>query len=118
MGEQQSEFPLMHPDSPPAKRTPFQEGMKRSADSAKGRWSDEEKAQVDAAIASAARELEDFTSDDVWQRCQDVPITKGMASRLNVAARAGSIENTGQLRICRRGGKHDHAQRLSVWRRK
>ena len=95
---------------------PFERGMAESA-RAGGKWTDAQVASVDNAIRTLALRGGDFTADDVWRLVPHVPVTKGLASRLNVAARAGLIVNTGRLAIARRGGDHDHAQRLSVWTR-
>lgn len=91
--------------------------MKASQASADAKWTPEQTAQVDAAIMSCRHFQPTFTADDVWRRLPaDFPVTKGMAARLNVAARHGLIENTGQTTTSTRGGKHDHGQRLTVWR--
>jgi hypothetical protein len=104
-------MPGAGPPSPAERRD---EGTERAA----SRWTAAEEGRVDDAIARAARELPTFTADDVWERCPGVPVTKGLAGRLLAAARAGTIENTGATTTAQRGGQHDHAQRLSVWRAK
>jgi hypothetical protein len=43
------------------------------------------------------------------------PVTKGMTARLMVAERRGVIKNTGEITYAKRGGQHDHAQRLTIW---
>ena len=93
----------------------YARGMEGSQLSA-GKWTPEEVAKVDDAIARAAAELPEFTADDVWARCPGVRVTKGLASRLNVARRRGVIESTGRVTFAHRGGQHDHRQRLAVWR--
>lgn len=88
------------------------EGSERAA----RRWTDSEKAEVDAAIAQTAQDAAEFTTDDVWRTLGDAfPVTKGMTSRLVAAARGGIIRNTGRIVRSTRGGAHDHAQRLTVW---
>lgn len=100
-------------DNPP---TPFDRGMAGSARASR-RWTLEELDAVDRAIEQVARRLELFTSDDVWAELgAEFPVTKGLASRLNRARRLGTITNTGETRIARRGGDHDKGQRLSLWR--
>lgn len=96
--------------------TPFEKGMAGS-ELAGRKWTDKEKTLVDEAIEIVASNHAEFTADEVW-RCLDgaVPVTKGMASRLNMAARRGVIESTGRTTVARRGGDHDHAQRLNIWR--
>jgi hypothetical protein len=95
----------------------FTEGMRASQASADTRWTPEQIQQVDAAILKCRHFAATFTADDVWRRLpSDFPVTKGMAARLNSAARRGLIENTGTTTIATRGGKHDHGQRLTVWR--
>lgn len=101
------------PDAPP---TPFERGMAGSERAAR-RWTPEQAARVDAAIEAVARRLPEFTSDDVWAELGDgFPVTKGMASRLTAAKNRGVIAATGEVRTARRGGDHDHGQRLSLWR--
>jgi len=91
-------------------------GLEESARSA-GRWTREEALLVDKAIRVCAYFLPEFTSDDVWERLpKDFPVTKGLASRLTAASRAGVIEATDRVRKSARGGPHDHGQRLTIWR--
>lgn len=97
--------------------TGFAAGMEASQIAADHKWTPEQIQQVDHAIWLCAHFAPTFTADDVWRRLPaDFPVTKGMAARLNQAARKGIIENTGQTTIARRGGDHDHGQRLTVWR--
>lgn len=94
---------------------------------AQARWTPEEVAAVDAAIATVAARaramhtdfngLEDFTADDVWAELgPGFTVTKGLTGRLMAAKHAGLIVNTGRTIIANRGGEHDHGQRLTVWR--
>ena len=87
----------------------------RGSERAAEKWTDEQVARVDDAIRDCARSMDRFTTDDVWERVPDIPITKGIGSRLLAASRSGVIQNTGDTTIARRGGRHDHAQRLTVW---
>jgi hypothetical protein len=103
---------------PPARSiaSPFYTGMGASQSSAHSKWSPFQQRQVDAAINVVATRLGVFTADDVWAHLgEGFPVTKGLAARLNVAARRGLIRNTGNLAFAGRGGAHDHAQRLTVW---
>lgn len=103
-------------DRAPKKRSGFEAGMESSEASAASAWSPADRALVDAAIRALAQNGTPFTSEDVWKAVPAVPVTKGLSSRLNAAARAGVIVNTGELRTASRGGEHDHAQRLTVWK--
>jgi len=96
--------------------TPFERGMEGSARAAQ-KWTDLEKKWVDEAIELVALVQDTFTADDIWaQIAGRVRVTKGLAGRLNAARHRGMIEPTGQVTFARRGGDHDHAQRLAVWR--
>ena len=91
--------------------------MALSQEAANRKWTADEQLLVDRAIRHVARMMPEFTADDVWARLGVAfPVNKGMAARLNVAARHGIIANTGRTTFSRRGGDHDHAQRLTVWR--
>lgn len=81
-------------------------------------WTEEQKKRIDSAIRKCATTMEEFTTDDVWALVPDVPVTKGIASRLLPFVRSGMIENSLRLKIAERGGIHDHAQRLTIWRSK
>lgn len=94
---------------------PFDVGMAASAASG-SRWSIEDFAVLDAAIRKLAASGERFTSDDVWRLSPTVKFTKGIGAKLTAAARSGLIHNTGERRVSARGGDHDHAQSLSVWK--
>lgn len=107
-------LPLFSQPAPKPEPTPFERGMEASR-AAASKWSIEECATVDGAIRQLAASGERFTSDDVWRICPSVPFGKGLGGRLNAAARAGVIRNTGDMVISSRGGEHDHAQRLTVW---
>ena len=97
-------------------RSNFLLGLYGSSVSANHKWTDREKWYVDAAISKAARMMPEFTTDDVWRILGPLfPVSKGMASRLNLAVNRGIIENTGRISYADRGGAHDHAQRLTIW---
>jgi hypothetical protein len=84
--------------------------------SANAKWSPEQQTRVDAAIVKMARMKPRFTADEVWYELgASFPVTKGMTARLMVAERRGVIKNTGEITWAERGGKHDHAQRLTIW---
>jgi hypothetical protein len=95
--------------------TPFERGMEGST-FAGYKWSVLERDRIDAAILRCAHELREFTADAVWERAPSVPVTKGLAGRLNAAVHSGLIESTGRVAFAARGGEHDHRQRLAVWR--
>lgn len=96
--------------------TPFGVAMRISQNVANVKWTPDQQQAVDAAIAVVARAKGRFTADDVWaQLGTDFPVTKGLAGRLNAAVRRGVIRNTGEVAHAKRGGAHDHAQRLTVW---
>ena len=101
--------------TPPESPDPWSRA-RNGSDAAARAWSPEQAARVDEAIAACARSGRDFSADDVWRAAPGVPVTKGLAARLITAARRRVIENTGRLTTATRGGKHDHAQRLVVWR--
>ena len=95
---------------------PFGVAMRISQTVANVKWTPDQQRAVDAAIAVVARAKGRFTADDVWaQLGADFPVTKGLAGRLNAAVRRGLIRNTGEVAHAKRGGAHDHAQRLTVW---
>ena len=84
--------------------------------SANAKWTPEQQAQVDAAIVKMARMKPRFTADEVWYELgASFPVTKGMTARLMVAERRGVIKITGEITCAKRGGQHDHAQRLTIW---
>ena len=94
----------------------FRLAVAASQASANCKWTPEQQLQVDAAIRRMARMLPKFTTDEVWYELGvSFPVTKGMTARLMVAERAGIIKNSGELTWAERGGKHDHAQRLTIW---
>lgn len=107
--------PRAHAPPPVAPEVaPFERGMQRSAESAEG-WTPEERAELERAIRRLARERATFTADDVWAAAPAVPVRKGLAALLRAAQRDGAIAPTGRYMVAGRGGKHDHAQRLTVW---
>ena len=94
----------------------FKLGIRASQAAAEGGWTPHEIELVDKTIKHLAMTQFQFTADDVWRELgAGFPVNKGMAARLNVASRRGYIFNTGNTRISKRGGAHDHAQRLSIW---
>jgi hypothetical protein len=104
-------------DAANAPLQPFEKALQASQTAADSKWSAMQQAQVDAAIRRAAVAKTFITADDVWAQLPGTfPVTKGLAARLNVAARKGYIENTGTTTTAKRGGTHDHAQRLTLWR--
>lgn len=91
--------------------------LAESSRSAEARWGVAERTAVIEAIRRVALAHPTFTTDDVWRELADrVPVTKGMTAMLAEARRRGWIVSTGETVISRRGGEHDHAQRLTVWR--
>jgi hypothetical protein len=91
-------------------------GLKASQASAENGWTAHEMELVDKAIKRIAMTKFTFTADDVWQVLGfQFPVTKGMAARLSKAARDGIIVNTGTIGYAKRGGEHDHNQRLTIW---
>lgn len=116
-------------DTTPEQRA--EEGIARAA----ARWTPEEEAAVDAAIATVARrirlradhtygnprnadEAATLTTADVWAELgADFPVTKGIAGRMTAAKGAGLIANTGRTVIAPRDATGpNHGQRLTVWR--
>lgn len=96
--------------------TPIEVGMAISTRVGNFKWTGEQQRQVDAAIMKVARTKGLFTADDIWQELgATFPVTKGLAGRLNAAVRQNIICNTGTVSHAKRGGLHDHAQRLTVW---
>jgi hypothetical protein len=84
--------------------------------SANAKWTPAQQQQVDAAIVKMARMKPRFTADEVWYELGPTfPVTKGMTARLAYAQRRGLIKNTGEVTYAKRGGQHDHAQRLTIW---
>ncbi len=103
------------PDRPVPGGAGYVRGLAGAALAAQ-KWSERERAAIDAAIELAARELEEFTADDVWARAPQVRVTKGLAGRLNAARNRGLIASTDRVAFASRGGAHDHRQRLAIWR--
>lgn len=107
---QTSIFDIPEPDP-----TPFERGMIESAKAAR-RWTDQQVAEIDSAIAYLARTKSEFTADDIWTILPDnFPVTKGLAARLNKASNAGLILATDRTRKSTRTNQHGHGQRLTVW---
>lgn len=99
-----------------APATPYVAAMRVSQVVANCKWTGEQQRQVDAAIMHVARTKGLFTADDIWQHLGPTfKVTKGLAGRLNAAVRQNIIRNTGTISHAKRGGLHDHAQRLTVW---
>lgn len=108
--------PLSMGEEEVAEVDPFDQALDGS-ERAAGRWTKTERDLVDQAIRAVATMLDEFTADDVWTELAGrVPVTKGLTARLMVARRAGLIAQTGRFTVAQRGGDHDHAQRLTVWR--
>lgn len=98
--------------------TAIERGEQGTARAAR-RWTLAEAARVEQAIADVARRTDgdDFTTADVWAELgPDFPITKGIASKMTAAARAGIIRNTGRVTFNDHPRhSHAHGQRLAVW---
>lgn len=110
---------------------PFERGLEGSARAA-AKWTDEEVAQVDAAIRTVARRAYTttdlyrpelgasalFTTADVWAELgEGFPVTKGIAGRMAAAKGAGLIESTGRTTYPPKDAPGPNAgQRLTVWR--
>ncbi len=95
----------------------LERGLELSQGSADAKWDTRQAAAVDQAIRNAAAKKTFITADDIWAELPATfPVGKGLAARLLAASRAGVIENTGTTTTARRGGAHDHAQRLTIWR--
>lgn len=103
------------------------DGIARAA----AKWTPEETAAVDKAIATVAQRHRDawsgcagavfaleFTTADVWAELGDgFPVTKGIAGRMLAAKGAGLIANTGRTTIAPAGSTGpNHAQRLTIWK--
>lgn len=112
-------------DEPATPEDRRDEGIARAA----AKWTDEEVAAVDKAIAdvaarrAAARlwpadERGELTTADVWAELgPGFPVTKGIAGRMLAAKGAGLIANTGRTTIAPTDAPGpNHGQRLTVWR--
>lgn len=112
-------------DEPATPEDRRDEGIARAA----ARWTDEEVAAVDTAIATVARRraldlgslkdvAREFTTADVWAELgPGFPVTKGIAGRMLAAKGAGLIANTGRTTIAPADAPGpNHGQRLTVWR--
>lgn len=99
-------------------RAGFSAGLRGSAKAA-GRWDDAQKRRVMAAIDAVAKRHAgggEFTSDEIWAELDGaVPVTKGLTALLMRARKNGVLDSTGHTEISRRGGDHDHGQRLTRW---
>jgi len=116
MSDDLSLFDYVPPKPPVDLARDFERGMEESQRSANAKWTDDEIATVRKAIRTVAGRLHTFTTDAVWDELgADFPFSKGMASQLLAIVHEGIIINTGRVDVSRRGGKHGHAQRLSVW---
>lgn len=108
MPEQLDLFTMLAP-------TPFEKGMAASAKAA-AKWTTEQVQQVDQAILACRKFQAEFTADDIWARLpQGFPVTKGLAARLNSAAKRGLIMASDRTRKSTRTDEHGHGQRLTVW---
>lgn len=101
-------------------------GIARAA----AKWTDEEVAQVDAAIRAVAKRASDralaepgyahdlITTADVWAELPaGFPVTKGIAGRMLAAKGAGVIANTGETTYPPKDAPGpNNGQRLTVWR--
>jgi hypothetical protein len=106
----------IHFSSPSTAAERGEEGTARAA----RRWTPEEAARVERAIEDVARRTEGtFTTADVWAELgEGFPVTKGIASKMTAAARAGIIVNTGKtVFLDHPRHAHAHGQRLALWRR-
>ena len=110
-----TEYPLFDDDNEPT--TPFDRGMAASEASADANWTEEMKEQVRSAIRVCARDLDRFTTDDVWDRVPPWPnsvVRKGVGAYLRSAKKQGLTYNSGEMTISRRA-EHNNGQRLTVW---
>lgn len=108
MAEQLDLFMMLAP-------TPFEKGMEASAKAA-SKWTADQVRQVDEAILACRKFQAEFTADDIWARLpKDFPVTKGLAARLNSAAKRGLIMASDRTRKSTRTDDHGHGQRLTVW---
>lgn len=110
-------------DEPATPEDRRDEGIARAA----AKWTDEEAAAVDTAIANVAARAwdrdgrdgpRDLTTADVWAELgPGFPVTKGIAGRMLAAKAAGLIANTGRTTIAPADATGpNHGQRLTVWR--
>lgn len=91
-------------------------GMAGSERAAKS-WSPTEQLLVETAIAEAAEQHGEFTTDAVWAILGDtVPKTSGMAAMLKRAEGKGFISKTDKTAdSTRERADHDAGRRLVVW---
>ena len=110
-----TDTPLFDDNNEPT--TPFDRGMAASEASADANWTEEMKEQVRSAIRVCARDLDRFTTDDVWERVPPWPngiVRKGIGSYLRSAKKQGLTYNSGDMAISRRA-ENNNGQRLTVW---
>lgn len=113
-------------DQPATPEERRDDGIARAA----ARWTDEEVAAVDAAIAHVAAQarhdartrhvgdgLEEFTTADVWRELgPGFPVTKGIAGRMAAAKGAGLIKSTGRTTTPPKDATGpNNGQRLTLW---
>lgn len=69
------------------------------------------------AVVRTAREMDTFTSDDVWERMPGgavgQPDPRAMGPVIVNAVRLGVCRRTGQFTLCRRASRH--AAPVAVW---
>lgn len=94
----------------PAARAAAQEGIDRADRSADLEW----KVAAMTAVRQLARERQEFTTDDVWERIPRVREPRALGAVMQKAARAGTIEKTD--RVAESARPEAHANPKAVWR--